>query len=670
MANWWDEAPAAAPQSPSQINWWDEAPAQEPSAPEAWNPALGLSRDVVNGIPILGPMYTGAVDAVTTNIMGMITGEDPQAIKDRVYAKQDQYEAENPVLSAGGQIVGGMAAMAPLGATAAGAKALGIAPGKSLLSRALLGGMSGFGVTGADAVVRGTPIEEAWKPALVGGGLGAGFGAAAPVIGNGVSRAADLLRRATGNAPVMPPNLSRPSADILSDVLAADNALGNTGVTNISKGGPGAMLVDASPNAQSLLDAAIQRSGTGSSLAKEAIEARASQANIDITKALDDALGSPQGVHTAETTLRMSTAGPRSQAYQAAYAQPIDYAAPAGMEIEQLVKRVPQSVIDRANLLMQLDGRQSKQIMAQVAEDGTVTYMRMPDVEQLDYITRALNTAANSTEGQGAMGGMTDIGNAYKNLSRDLRGTVRAAVPEYDTALQTAAQPIRQRESLQLGADLLSPKVPRDVAADEIAAMTAPELTSLRQGIRSQIDEALANVRAVASDPNIDARAAQKALSDLSSVAAREKITMAIGDEAAQALFQQLDEAARALNLRANVATNSRTFPRLAMDERVKAYTEGGLWNQALQGKPVNTVQSAIQNITGRTPEGIGQMNDKVYEELVSALTGLKGDEAIDFLSMLGRYRQTPKHTPGYLPGAAAPAAQQISQMILGNVAQ
>ncbi len=50
---------------------------------------------------------------------------------------------------------------------------------------------------------------------------------------------------------------------------------------------------------------------------------------------------------------------------------------------------------------MQLEGNQSQQILARVGDDGAVTFERLPDVRQIDYITRALRQAAESGEGQG-----------------------------------------------------------------------------------------------------------------------------------------------------------------------------------------------------------------------------------------------------------------------------
>lgn len=198
---------------------------------------------------------------------------------------------------------------------------------------------------------------------------------------------------------------SRPATEAVVRGLIADGALGPDGMSMLRMSGDGAMLADAGPATSGILDTVIQRSGPGATFARQAVDERAAQAGPTVAKALDEALGVPQGVMTAETGIRRGSAGARDATYTAAYAQPIDYSSEAGMAIEGLTKRVPKGVVDLANRMMQLEGEQSAQILAKVADDGTVTFLRQPDVRQLDYITRALNMAAKSGEGQGALGG-------------------------------------------------------------------------------------------------------------------------------------------------------------------------------------------------------------------------------------------------------------------------
>src|SRR5690606_9031963 len=101
--------------------------------------------------------------------------------------------------------------------------------------------------------------------------------------------------------------------------------------------------------------------------------------------------------------------------------------------------------------------------------------------------------------GLGALGGQTAQGRSFANLSREIRDAAKDAVPEYAQALETAADPIRRSQATQMGYELLGPRIARDVAAREIVAMTGPERQALASGVRSRIDESVANVNRAVS---------------------------------------------------------------------------------------------------------------------------------------------------------------------------
>lgn len=273
--------------------------------------------------------------------------------------------------------------------------------------------------------------------------------------------------------------------------------------------------------------------------------------NIGTT--LDTAFGAPMGVDSASTAIRTGSAPARQAAYDAAYAAPIDYASDAGRNLESLIARVEQAApgtISLANRLMAGEGVQSQHIMANIGQDGSVTFTQMPDTRQIDYITRALNQMAQSGDGMGALGGQTDVGRVMGNLSREIRDSLREANPAYGEALQTAATPIGQRQALLFGQELLNRNVPRDVAAERIAGMSEPELAFVRQGVRSQLDEMLANVRGALTNPDTGAREAQQALAQLSSRAVRDKISLILSPEDAGQFFNQIDNTAAMLDPR------------------------------------------------------------------------------------------------------------------------
>ena len=111
-----------------------------------------------------------------------------------------------------------------------------------------------------------------------------------------------------------------------------------------------------------------------------------------------------------------------------------------------------------------------------------------------------------------------------------------------------------------------------------------------------------------------------------------------------QQLETQIEQATRALQLRAGVAENSKTFARTAQQQATQQMLEPGVLGAAARAHPVNAMQRAVQLLTGRTPAyDIGRedlMNREIAELLTSA-----GPAAQRNLGLLGQaYAQAPQN--------------------------
>lgn len=564
------------------------------------------------------------------------------------------------------------------------------------LAADVVGGISSFGVGAAPAVAPsllrtaattagegaavgaatgfGTADEDRLSSAALGGALGFGVGAALPVAGAGVGAGyRNVANALTRGRAARQTGMSPQAAQMLQETMAADDALGPAGLANMAAAGPDAMLADAGPSAQNALDLAIQSSGRAGRVARDAIQARAARGAVSIQDALDVALGAPQGVETTRAGIRAGSAQPRHQAYDAAYAQPVGYDTGAGRQIEDMLRRVPQEALRRAQRLMHIRGEQSAENFISIAPDGTATLTHPPDVRELDYIIRGLNDEADNGIGMGAMGGQTDVGSSLSDLARDLRTTLRNQVPEYDAALNVAADTIRQSQAVQRGSELLRAGTTREAVADWTRGMTAAERAAMAQGIRSGIDDTLANVRRAITDGNMDVREAVAAVKQLSSRANREKVTHAIGNQPAQALFNELDRVARSFELQASVSTNTRTFQRQEMNRRVGDFADPDTAIEAaLKGEPVNAGKRVIQAITGRTPARTLRRKDQINEEIARALTAPSG-QAISTIQALQRLQGGTQHNDNIaaiiaalLGRPALPAAGLSGQLSAG----
>ena len=606
----------------------------------------------VGGVPIVGPAILGGAERVAAGARSLAGGGSYDAELQHVQDMSTIARQQHPVAAIGGDLTGAALALAP--ATAAAPAAFGLG-GPLTAGRALVGATSGAGLGAADAAVReGTDATSLG----MGAATGAFGGAAAPILGAVGSRIGGAIADIASRTIAPPPEgMSRPAVDALSRVLVNDGTMGGQGAANIAAAGPRAMLADASPGFAGTLDTALQHGGPGGAAARAAVEARAAGANSDLTGALDQAFGQPQGVQTATSAIRDGSAAARQQAYEAAYSKPIDYTSDHGRTVEDIVaNRVPPGIIARANNQMRVDGLSpTQQTMARVAPDGSVSYQQMPDVRQVDYITRSLNDVAKMGDGQGAIGGNTGEGRSYGQLASQLRTALRGAVPEYGTALDTAADPIQARNALEFGSSMLHPSVPRDVVANELSGMSAPEIAQVRQGLRSHISDTIANVGRTISDPNADARQAMSTVKMLTTDAARDKMSMLLDPAVHENVQGALGAAGRALELRGAVARNSSTYGRLAADDAVKQASQPGVVGRTLMSglNPWKVSEPILEAITGNRPQDIAARATGLHGELASVLTGPQGPQAagtLDSIIRSANVRDTASSIAGALP--------------------
>ena len=153
---------------------------------------------VLRGVPVLGayiPQAEAALKAAAQPLSG--AGEPGASWSERYAAnlpkRQARYaevEKDQPIASTAAQTLGGTLALAPLGATALGARALGMAGTAG--QRLVAGGTSGAAISAADALARG---ENPVTAAEIGGGIGA----VVPVLGAAVGRIGKTARSYLGS---------------------------------------------------------------------------------------------------------------------------------------------------------------------------------------------------------------------------------------------------------------------------------------------------------------------------------------------------------------------------------------------------------------------------------------------------------------------------------------
>ena len=584
-------------------------------------PVASRAATALQGVPFVG--------SYTDEAVGLVSPQAGEAMGQAVEAVRAQRPGQATALEMGGAlaatpalVAAAPAAIAPFvtGATSLGGK---------MLRGAVAGGVAGATEGAVSGYGRGEGegrLEEAGTGALLGGGLGFGIGGALPGVSTAIRAGFENIKGRSVGQISKTLGISTDAAKVVRTALENDDLVAAT--VALERAGSSSMLADAGPATQRLLDVSVTSGGAAPRVAGEAVTARAEQAGARMTTVLDDLLGAPEGVATAQRGIRQGTQEARNRAYRVAYAQPINYSRGRGRYLENLLKRVPQSAINRANELMRLEGVESAQILADVAENGAVSFRRLPDVRQLDYITRAMGDVAEQQNALGKLGGTTQLGRATANLQQKIRKVLKAEVPQYGDALDVAADAISRSRAVEAGADILKLGTTREAVKDALRGASKAERNAAKSGLRSAIDDTLAKVNAVASDPNIDIREFQKLANNLRSRSMRDKMVTLLGKGEADNLYKQLDENVVSLELRAAIARNSATQGRKAIQGVVEDITSPGALSTLMAGEPINATKRVVQTITGTTPEARTLRQMGIYDEIANTLVNLRGSQA------------------------------------------
>tara|TARA_R110001599_G_scaffold77724_1_gene211782 strand:- start:24922 stop:27102 length:2181 start_codon:yes stop_codon:yes gene_type:complete len=578
------------------------------------NPIASRYASSVQGIPFVGEYGD--------EIVGSVMGDDTQ---DQIRAAQAAVADRRPGQAFAGQLGMGVAATLPLAALGT------LGRGASLLRTALTGGAVGATGGAIEGGVSGygsgeTPDERstnALQRAILGGALGGPLGALAPVAGAGISR---LLAMRPGQ------QVSKAAEEAAASPEAMRGAaqLGGMQSTLAAPTLP-TSLAEASTPYRRGLDASMSVPNPAIDPTMGLLNRYASEASGRLKGTLDELLGEPSGVRLQQRDLMRDTAERRAEAYDAAYQSPIDYSGEAGEQLQSLIATVDDDIIKRANTLMAREGNRSAQMRVTLDEAGNITgFESLPDVRQIDYITRTLQGRASAAIRAGEAEDVTTL----TQQTRRIRQALDEMVPEYRAARSQAAEIIGQREAFEAGYDVLS-NIKREDVLMAVEDMTPGELNNVRSGLRQHIDDIMARASSPLDPDGDEYKEAMRALTSLAQRVNQDKMRMVMGDEAADALFAQLKETVPPMLTRMQgVAAGSQTAPRAlaqgVIDEGAGATPTGDL---------PSDLRTGAQNILRYGAKTPNEARQDVAAELAPLLAQQRTPQ--DFMRMQELLAQT-----------------------------
>jgi len=425
--------------------------------------------------------------------------------------------------------------------------------------------------------------------------------------------------------------VSREAATIIKKQLDDGKSLEET-VAVLQRAGDQRMVADANEAVQVLLDAAAASSGPARQAVNEAVTGRVEESARRVLGGLDETIGAaPPAGKTVTETVAEGTRQARKEAYSEAYATPINYASDAGRMIEDVMSRIPtniaQDALNTANALLQAKGLRNQQILADIADDGTVVLKEMPNVQQVDILKQVLQDLAEKETNQ--FGQKTALGQTYAGLARELRDAASMAVPRYGEAVALGKENIMSMNAAEMGQELLRSSTRIDDVIGAMKGADKSEKAAIRLGFRRGMDYLIGDVkRAAGSSKSEDQLQMRKLLQELSSGANRAKVQEILGPQQAQRLFKQVDEAKAAFELQSAVSVGSQTAVRQAVQGDVEEAISGGIIRSLFEADPKGFTTKARDLLTGAGEAYKTQRKDKIYGEIIDVLTGRTGREA------------------------------------------
>lgn len=493
---------------------------------------------------------------------------------------------------------------------------------------ALEGGVSGYG-EGTTPEERAANAESGVK---FGAGAGALFGLLGPVATKGAENLIGYIARSDVAKIAANLGISSNAAKVIKSTFEMGGDM-NVALDNLRRAGDEGMLADAGPAAQALLDGAAASGGEASRIARDEVGGRMVRTNTELTGGLDRELGpAPLGPQTAIRDIAQRSAPARKIAYDAAYAQKVDWSSPSGQEVLSVLQRIDpaaqQRAIEAANAILRDEKRFTEIIDA---PSGLIGPRAPMTVMQLDALKRGLNETAEAANGAtGIPGKISQEGRRLGNQAGDLRTALGQNVQAYETAVRIGGDKIAEEGAFMAGRSALSTATEiEDVLMAIRPNASADEIAAAKSGLRSAFSKLMGDVRGLASNPlETDAGQVVAALKAASSDNAKAKVRAILGNDVADALYAQFDKAAQSAIVNAAMATNSKTAMRTGQREMIDQMTTPGVLGQAMRGEPINTSRALIQAVTGQTDEFTASQKQRIYADIAKALTQKKGREA------------------------------------------
>jgi hypothetical protein len=443
-----------------------------------------------------------------------------------------------------------------------------------------------------------------------------------PIIGAAINRF--KVTKAQISAIATELGISHEAATMLKNAFDSGTSLEQM-LENVARAGNQKMMADANEAMAALADASGASSAQQSGRIHKAVDDRVTQSSAQMDESFDEILGtSPEGTTSIVKDVMDSTRVARGNAYDAAYAIPVNWESRQGKNILDALKTIPKQLMDDVNALLKAEGKGHRIKYKGVDKKGNIIFDELPTTETLDILKKQLDKIVYKAK-DGITGEVQGIQNQIAELTLDrLRNNLKELIPEYAAALKLGQGTIQTRQAVFLGEKILNQKVSRDEIKEWASSASDVELKAIRKGLREQIDEIMANAKTAASTGRaVEVSEAMALINNMSSAAVKTKLELVLGKKTTEALLKRLDETRVTIELKANVAKNSKTAIRLNIDKIADDLIEKqtSAVGSILWGKPGTATGKLRDFFTGNYDEFAQSNKEVMYREIGDILT-------------------------------------------------
>lgn len=537
---------------PERLSDQKPAPQKPPQDRSAAQTGAGYIDQMVEGVPILGPLAKRASAAMGAAVgigEGASFGDRYNANVERQKALTEGFRRDNPVTSALAGVGGGVAATLPLAATQLGAKALGLT-GNTLLGRMGAGAASGGAIGGTDAAIRG---EDPTTGSVVGGAVG---GLAPPIA------------RAIGGVYSGVRNAFSPQANVAADL---NRAIVRDGMTpqqlalkalTLAADRPGvATLADAGgENVRGLVERVAQTPGAGRTQVIPALTGRQQQQMGRLVADLHQLTGTTK---TATQAIQQTIAD-RTASAQPLYQQAMNFNARNDLGImrawmQETNQGWGKSALNHPDFAKTLQ-----------TEYGIKDATQAPMMVVID----AWKKTVDDMIGGAVRAGSKNQARVLTEMRDRVISAVDAANPAYAQARAAWAGPSRYLDAIEEGRLLANPKTTPDDVRATLARLGQSEQEGYRIGAIAALRAKMGNDPAKLGDMTKYLRSPEM----------REKVALFMPDQAAaDSWARRLDFEVGASEMTGRSLGNTATARRLAEMKDAENLT-GDLVMTALSG--------------------------------------------------------------------------------------